>query len=432
MSLPADFELPGVIVLLIVALWLTQTTWLLLWRLGGLRARRAGSPVQSDGSSAPRALRRWQIALRVILMIPLLLAAALVIAPGWELVRVVSIPADAPGAEQDKRLNDIAGQMDWSAIASRDPDSATSVQRARFATVNVGHLSDIQNILVGPCAVRVKYSDHDMGGMMTSVTNQRDLVRAFDVQSRAAVADGDYGAAVSAGLNCFRLGSRGQRGGMIINELVAVAFEGVGIRVLVDAVSGIDRSQWRRLDAELAVAERDRESLDDVFQREYAWAMTANGWHGRVEHFVEELARGSKPEPYRRNLENCEARTLAQLRMLRAALAIRFYRQDEGHFPPSLAALVPNWLDAIPSDPFGDQPLVYRADDEGYLLYSIGPNGVDDGGQMVSLQDIADKGDLFLEVFDLESTWEAEQRVAAAKAAEEASEQAELNLDAEP
>ncbi len=68
-----------------------------------------------------------------------------------------------------------------------------------------------------------------------------------------------------------------------------------------------------------------------------------------------------------------------------ASLAIRFYRQDEGHFPPSLAALVPNWLDAVPLDPFSEEALVYRTDDEGYVLYSDGPNRIDDGGHMVRL-----------------------------------------------
>ena len=35
----------------------------------------------------------------------------------------------------------------------------------------------------------------------------------------------------------------------------------------------------------------------------------------------------------------------------------------------------------MPDDLFSGKPLVYRPDDKGYLLYSVGVNGQDDGGR---------------------------------------------------
>jgi hypothetical protein len=56
----------------------------------------------------------------------------------------------------------------------------------------------------------------------------------------------------------------------------------------------------------------------------------------------------------------------------------------------------------MPIDPFSGRPLIYRPDGEGYQLYSIGPDGKDDGGQFVSWSRAAHgprRGDLTLDGF---------------------------------
>lgn len=65
----------------------------------------------------------------------------------------------------------------------------------------------------------------------------------------------------------------------------------------------------------------------------------------------------------------------------RVAVAIERFRLREGRLPEKLDELVPDFLASVPSDPFGTWPLRYRADETEYLVYSAGPNGVDDGGQ---------------------------------------------------
>ncbi|HEX7010442.1 MAG TPA: hypothetical protein VF184_10695 [Phycisphaeraceae bacterium] len=61
----------------------------------------------------------------------------------------------------------------------------------------------------------------------------------------------------------------------------------------------------------------------------------------------------------------------------RTALAVERYRLDQGELPQNLADLVPQYLDAVPSDPFDGKPLRYLRLDAGY---SVGHDGVDDGG----------------------------------------------------
>jgi len=66
-------------------------------------------------------------------------------------------------------------------------------------------------------------------------------------------------------------------------------------------------------------------------------------------------------------------------------LEIQRFRQIHGHFPHSLAELgVP-----IPNDPFSPKPqqLRYKRGQDGvYILYSLGENGVDDGGRKKRLR----------------------------------------------
>ena len=76
-----------------------------------------------------------------------------------------------------------------------------------------------------------------------------------------------------------------------------------------------------------------------------------------------------------------EARTQAQIRVLLASLAIRCARRDAKAFPRNLNTLVPKYLKAVPVDPFTGKPLRYRVDEGGCIIYSVGPDGVDDGGK---------------------------------------------------
>lgn len=66
------------------------------------------------------------------------------------------------------------------------------------------------------------------------------------------------------------------------------------------------------------------------------------------------------------------------------ACAIERYRLAEGRLPAALTDLVPQFLDAIPSDVMDGQPLRYAVEPEGgYRLYSVGWNRRDDGGETV-------------------------------------------------
>jgi hypothetical protein len=62
------------------------------------------------------------------------------------------------------------------------------------------------------------------------------------------------------------------------------------------------------------------------------------------------------------------------------AFALSAYRAEHGHYPDELKSLVPEHIAKLPADPYGKGILQYRRQDDGYLLYGVGPNGVDNTG----------------------------------------------------
>jgi hypothetical protein len=64
--------------------------------------------------------------------------------------------------------------------------------------------------------------------------------------------------------------------------------------------------------------------------------------------------------------------------------ALERYRLANGQFPDTLEALAPKFIEKLPQDVIIGQPLKYhRTDDGQFVLYSVGLNETDDGGQIV-------------------------------------------------
>lgn len=91
------------------------------------------------------------------------------------------------------------------------------------------------------------------------------------------------------------------------------------------------------------------------------------------------LARMFFQEPIRSAAKFPAAQSSVDL--ARTAIALERYRLANGNYPDSLAALMPRFMDKVPHDIIGGQPLHYRRTEDGqFILYSIGWNGTDDGG----------------------------------------------------
>ena len=133
-----------------------------------------------------------------------------------------------------------------------------------------------------------------------------------------------------------------------------------------------DQAQLARWTADLAAAADAKtwpEFKDRIVPVEEAFDMG-----GFRDIFASMLA------PSLENAAEANFRCRLELAAADVALAIAEYAADhDGNFPPTLDALVPTYLPAVPRDPFAaDAPLKYDA--ARALLWSAGRNAVDDGG----------------------------------------------------
>jgi len=72
-----------------------------------------------------------------------------------------------------------------------------------------------------------------------------------------------------------------------------------------------------------------------------------------------------------------------QVEAVITTLAVIRFKQSTGNYPENLEELVvTGYLKKIPLDPFSDKSLVYKKTDGNFILYSVGLNFKDDGGQV--------------------------------------------------
>jgi hypothetical protein len=72
----------------------------------------------------------------------------------------------------------------------------------------------------------------------------------------------------------------------------------------------------------------------------------------------------------------------ALLRCTIAALASEHYRREKKAWPDNIDQLCPQYLATVPLDPYDGKPLRYHRVEDGVVIYSVGQDGVDNGGHL--------------------------------------------------
>jgi hypothetical protein len=139
---------------------------------------------------------------------------------------------------------------------------------------------------------------------------------------------------------------------------------------------------WREFKSEWEVMDARR----TAFTRDHAvqmWFVGLGLWTSEIgraggDFFVQQTT------PHLGQIGEARFRADARHRLLQIALALARYRSERRQYPQTLAELSPEYLAEIPLDPFTDEPMVYRLNANGYVLYSLCSNLLDDGGVDVS------------------------------------------------
>lgn len=266
----------------------------------------------------------------------------------------------------------------------------------------------------------------------------RQMARDKSVQSNARWMRGDYYGALQSGLDAVQMGHDTRRGGNLLAALVGIAIGAIGRSATSDTVERINAEQaksaarrlekllaarWNLGDALTEEKYNNQAGMLEAFRTEGGWrknfssgakAANAGVWqyylvskqqiiddigadydrriaNARLPYAQKGAPLASFSDPFMKLFQRSgdrdrtsEARDLAGDQALMLRLALRAHHLENGAYPPNLKALTPKYLKTIPADPFGrGESWRYKLDGPTYVLWSIGPDGRDDGGKPI-------------------------------------------------
>lgn len=256
-----------------------------------------------------------------------------------------------------------------------DRDAATKAELvAAVAEVRAA----IERVEVGLPLETMRLLDYSLNSELAfnEIQPTRDLSRALDAAGRLAEVEGDYEQSLRWHLNGVKHGFASRRGGLTVDDLVGVACTGIGLAGVFEIRQHLNSQQCAEvIDAinELIVR---AEPFADVAYRDRVWTQRAMGWMAHLSQLLDPEDHSGASYEWARQLE------LAKCRLLMAELALVAFENEHGRLPDSPQELLSDMLPAMPIDPLSPTgaPLQFKRTKSGYILYSVGRDGVDDNG----------------------------------------------------
>jgi hypothetical protein len=350
------------------------------------------APRVAEGQGRPKWLRRWARAGVAVVGLAVLVPMGVVYC--HMLYRAPPPECHYPAANAYPRVVDLANEarsLNWSQWTIADLRSVGDSGLADQLETLCGELLKVADeagyVPVDFArAVDSKYQEANWFEERDGISRLANMLSAevdAAVQAKQFDKAADYGAA------SLQIGSMLGRGGLIMHSSVGGSVESVGPHDLNPIRNEISIPQARRIVLKLQRVERRREPFDVTVARDRAWKDRVSDWLWHYRRAIGWIAGFDEHELYEREFETDMGHRDAMLRLLMTELVIRLFRNDHGRLPESLDELAPQYVSAPPIDPFSGGLQIFRRTDDGYLLYSVGPDGVDDGGRFTTLQDVA-------------------------------------------
>ncbi len=239
---------------------------------------------------------------------------------------------------------------------SADYSAMDQEELRAWVEVNAEALKLARQGLSRECRVPSDFSPTWMTAHMAELPALKSLARAFVAEGRLAELENRPSDAVRSYLEAVRLGHRGFRGGPMIDALVGLACEAVGLGPLQKLLPNLTAKDCREAIQVLETLEANRETYDQVLKNEKAWARRSFGWREKLGGLLayRTLKKSRQSLQTRMNERELQSRTLL------VDLAVRAYELEKGARPKTLNALVPDYLQRIPQDPMTGTNLADR------------------------------------------------------------------------
>ena len=244
-----------------------------------------------------------------------------------------------------------------------------------------------------PCAMPMDSALTNATGMMNQLARMKRLAPLLAAEGRLREIENQPADAARSYVEAIRYGNEMSRGGFIITHLVGIACEAIGYTPLARLAPKLKPDEARAVLKDLDKLDAGHVTWAEVLQNERYY--TRYQRRNRFNPIMQVMGWMQIRQAVQR-AETKHKTVVARERLLAAELALRCYQSEQGHPPVRLGELTTNYLSHVPEDPFSKQPLIYRAQGTNWLIYSVGPDNVDDGGKPLG-RGLAGKGDLFFD-----------------------------------
>lgn len=276
------------------------------------------------------------------------------------------------------------------------PSAETDKQLIPVVAVTAEALQRARTAMKRPCWLPVNYElkDPDYNTTVPYRDSLLTLNAAFLAEAELAIRQERLWDASKSYADILRLAECEGRGGLPRDARLGFEVEKTSLQGIYAVRRQMDAGQLRHWIDLLSARETAFESPEILMRRRYAWVDRIAPWQDRLVLWYLDKSGGLIPK----DMDLYVKFRLVSLRLLSAELGLRLYHLQCGEYPDGLDKLVPNYLSAIPGDPFRGGELVYRRRQNGYLLYSVNLDGKDDGGAKPAAPIGLNRGDLTLDL----------------------------------
>jgi hypothetical protein len=274
------------------------------------------------------------------------------------LALVLALRSPEPGAVAYPNPNGYDQLVKAASMVTGDPsrsDDMTDQDLQALVKKNAESLALMRSGFSNDCRVRLDYTGTN-AAYLQNLTSLKGLARTAAAEGKVAELENRPADAAKCYSDVIRLGCELNRGGRVIECLVAVALESVGTSRLGKLVPVLEPGKCRELALALEASDSLRDSPEMVVQQEREWVHRTYGLRGQI---ISILSWRALKQTQQKSLARLQAQQL-QTRKLMIDLAARAYESDKGQRPRSVNDLVPGYLKSAPLDPFTGTNLVYR------------------------------------------------------------------------
>ena len=235
-------------------------------------------------------------------------------------------------------------------------DQTNELQLAGLVATNTEALRLLRAGLSNQCRVPLQFSENYMANHLNDLAGCKRLAQVLAAEGRLAEMEDRPADAARSYLEAIHLGAECARGGVVIDQLVGTAIEAIGVAGLQKLADQLDAKSCRETAAALETCDAQGQTWQQVMQQERDWSRRS--YPGVRYELVRLISRSSLSKTFQKGEEKSNKR-LSEMRQVTVALAARAYELEKGHPPANAADLVPEYLKAIPQDPFTGTNLVY-------------------------------------------------------------------------